>query len=48
MINEGTQALDYVEYQERNINFPLTENQLLYSGSELTMNGVYNKKEELF
>lgn len=47
MINEGTQALDYVEYQERNINFPLTENQLLYSGSELTMNGVYNKKRRI-
>ena len=47
MINEGTQVLDYVEYQERNINFPLTENQLLYSGSKLTMNGVYNTREQL-
>ena len=33
--------------QERNINFPLTENQLLYSGSKLTMNGVYNTREQL-
>lgn len=47
MINEGTQVLDYVEYQERNINFPLTENQLLYSGSELTVNGIYNTREQL-
>lgn len=47
MINEGTQVLDYVEYQERNINFPLTENQLLYSGSELTVNGIYNTRKRL-
>lgn len=47
MINEGTQVLDYVEYQEKNINFPLTENQLLYSGSKLTVNGIYNTRKRL-
>lgn len=47
MINEGTQVSDYVEYQEKNINFPLTENQLLYSGSELTVNGIYNRRNKL-
>ena len=46
-IYEGTSVRQVPKSQDKQIVFPLTENQLLYSGSELTMNGVYNKKRRI-
>jgi hypothetical protein len=47
MINEGTQVLDYVEYQEKNINFPLTQNQKLMKGDYLAENGIHHKRKQI-
>lgn len=47
MINEGTQVLDYVEYQEKNINFPLTQNQKLMQGDYLADDGIHHKRKQI-
>lgn len=47
MINEGTQVLDYVEYQEKNINFPLTQNQKLMKGDYLADDGIHHKRKQI-
>lgn len=46
-IYEGTSVRQVPKSQDKQIVFPLTENQLLYSGSELTMNGVYNTRNRV-
>lgn len=46
-IYEGTSIRQVPKSLDTQIVFPLIENQLLYSGSELTMNGIYNIRAQV-
>lgn len=47
MLYRDEQSSEYVEHQEQQYNFPLSENQKLYEGDYLADDGIHHKKKQI-